>query len=120
MRTVVVGGITLAVASLAAVWFLLKNRHGTMPMPIKVDRLGVEDVVGFFKRTESLGRLKVSPDKIAVALKDTHDDGRTLITLTLFDKATNEVEKPLAIYSVKDVDVQLLNLFGDKDMLVIK
>jgi len=120
MRTVVIGGGALVALSLTVVWLLVKNRRSVMPKPIKVDRLGVADVVGFFKRPASLERLEASPDKIAVALKDKQDGDRTLITLTLFDKSTNEVEKPLALYSVKNVDVELRNLFGDKDMLVIK
>ena len=120
MRTVVIGGVAFVALSLTIGWLLVKNRRSVMPKPIKVDRLGVEDVVGFFKRPESLELLKATPDKIAVALKDKQGDERILITLTLFDKATNEVEKPLALYSVKNVDVELQNLFGDKDMLVIK
>lgn len=120
MRTMVIGGIALVALSLTAVWLVLKNRRGAMPEPIKVDRLGVEEVVGFFRRPEVAALLKASSDKIAVALKDKQDGGQTLITLTLFDKATNGVDKSLALYSVKDVDVELLNLFGDKDMLVIK
>lgn len=126
MQTVVIGGVALVALSLT-VWGLVikngrgaKNGRGEMPEPINVDRLGVKDVVGFFSRPEAFERLKSSPDKMAVAMKNNQDGGRTLITLTLFDKATNEVEKPLALYSVKDVDVELQNLFGDKDMLVIK
>ena len=120
MRTIVIGGVALVALSLTVAWLVVKNRRRAMPKTIKADRLGVEDVVGFFKRQKSLESLRASPDKIAVALKDKQDGGRVLITLTLFDKGTNEVEKPLALYSVKTVDVELLNLFGDKDMLVIK
>ena len=124
MRSVIAVGV---VAALVVIGFVVRNRRRRLPKPVEllkpaveVDRLGPKEVIGFFKRPEFLEQLRKFPNKIAVATKNRMPDGRTCIILTLFDTIVNKVEEPLMVYHVKNVEGELLQLFGDKDMLVIK
>ena len=115
-------GVALLLVA-AGLYFYIKKRKRSALKAIEVfdvDTVTLHDLVEFFKRPESICILKQSPDKIAVSIKEKIQTGRTNVILTLFDKTTNRIEQPLAVYSAKAVDPELLSLYGDKDMIVIK
>ena len=112
----VVAGV-VAVALIAVILSKMKKRPAEA---IEVDFLSLKDVVGFFKKPSTLEKLKASPDKLAVAVREGLGDGKTDVVLTLFDAKSNAVEMPLAVYRAKEIGPELLKLFGDKDMIVIK
>lgn len=112
--------IAIAAVILVSAALLIKTRRRSVIEPIDIDVLGLKDVIGFFRQPETMNLLKQSQDRLAVAIKEKHANERTNVILTLFDKVTNTAGQPLAVYSAKEIDIELMSLFGDKDMLVIK
>ena len=89
----------------------------------EVEILKMEDVIIFFKKKEIIEKLKSDSNLLAVAIKEQVKDKYNIV-LTLYDKSTDEVLNidncAYALkFKAKDIDTDLKNAFGDKDMIVL-
>lgn len=108
----VVAGITIAFANKFS-----KKLYDTK----EVDILKMEDVIIFFKKKEILDKLKSNNNFLAVAIKENKKDYYK-ITLTLYDEKTEDIlniDNCILAFKAKDIDTDLKNAFGDKDMIVL-
>lgn len=87
----------------------------------EVEILKMEDVIIFFKKKEILDKLKSDNNLVAVAIKEKKEDKYNIV-LTLFDKVKEEVlaDSDYGLkFKAKDIDKDLKNAFGDKDMIIL-
>lgn len=85
-----------------------------------VDILTFKDVISFFKQPDVLERLMSSPDLIAVAIKETQENAGVKVILCAFNKRDDKVEFPFVQYKANSLDMELISVFGEKDMIVLK
>lgn len=91
----------------------------------EVDILKMEDVIIFFKKKEVFDKLVSDNNLMAVAIKETIKENKKdyyKITLTLYDEKTEDIlniDNCILAFKAKDIDTDLKNAFGDKDMIVL-
>ena len=108
----VVAGITIAFANKFS-----KKLYDTK----EVDILKMEDVIRFFKKKEILDKLKSNNNFLAVAIKENKKDYYQILC-AIYDKSKEEVlnfDNCALVFKAKDIDIDLKNAFGDKDMVVL-
>lgn len=98
--------------------FYRKSKKGLEPETRET--FSMTDALSFFRQEEVLKKLRENESSLAVAVKNKLKSGETELTLTIFDKKLNEVMEPLAIYRIKDVSEDLMQAFGNNDMIVLK
>ena len=87
----------------------------------EVDILKMEDVIIFFKQKEVFDKLKSNDNFIAVAIKENKKDYYNILC-AIYDKSKEEVlnfDNCALMFKAKDIDTDLKNAFGDKDMIVL-
>lgn len=85
------------------------------------DILKMEDVIIFFKKKEIFDKLKSNDNFIAVAIKENKKDYYNILC-TIYDKNKEEIlniDNCALMFKAKDIDIDLKNAFGDKDMIVL-
>lgn len=108
----VVAGITIAFANKFS-----KKLYDTK----EVDILKMENVIIFFKKKEILDKLKSNNNFIAVAIKENKKDYYQILC-AIYDKSKEKVldiDNCALMFKAKDIDTDLKNAFGDKDMIVV-
>ena len=91
----------------------------------EVDILKMEDVIIFFKKKEVFDKLVSDNNLMAVAIKETIKENKKdyyKISLTLYDEKTEDIlniDNCILAFKAKDIDTDLKNAFGDKDMIVL-
>ena len=108
----VVAGITIAFANKFS-----KKLYDTK----EVDILKMEDVIIFFKKKEILDKLKSNNNFLAVAIKENKKDYYQILC-AIYDKSKEKVlnfDNCALMFKAKDIDTDLKNAFGDKDMIVL-
>ena len=92
----------------------------------EVDILKMEDVIRFFKNKEVFDKLVSDNNLMAVAIKEKikvkSDKYSYNILLTLYDEKTEDIlniDNCALMFKAKDIDTDLKNAFGDKDMIVL-
>lgn len=117
----------LAVVVAALVGFLVYKKcfsHGPswkdIPPPKKVNLLTFKEVIAFFRQREVMEVLKTTPDAIAVAIREKKEDGVTSVILCSYNKKSNMIVFPFAHYECDSLDEELVRVFGDKNMIVLK
>lgn len=114
--------VLIAVAIIAL--FISKNKKLALPdvAPIAVDRITMELLISFFKKSDVLEKLKSDKKLIAVAIKEKSGDNFNIVCC-LFDTEKNEVasgENSRVVYTSKELSEDVKEQFGDKDMLVLQ
>ncbi|CCY75941.1 hypothetical protein EPJ64_05575 [Brachyspira aalborgi] len=87
----------------------------------EVDILKMEDVIIFFKKKEILDKLKSNNNFLAVAIKENKKDYYQILC-AIYDKSKEKVldiDNCALMFKAKDIDIDLKNAFGDKDMIVL-
>lgn len=113
--------VVLAVIAVLAIIFVALRKTSVGIFYTEVESLGMADVIKVFKRPEALEKLKSNKNYMAVAIKETHDDGFTSIVATVFDAEKNEViSEPFCAWKAKKLEADLLEAFGDKTMIVLQ
>lgn len=87
----------------------------------EVEILKMEDVIIFLKKKEIFDKLKSDNNLIAVAVKENKKDYYQIIC-TIYDKSKEEIlniDNCTLMFKAKDIDNDLKNAFGDKDMIVM-
>ena len=87
----------------------------------EVDILKMEDVIIFFKQKEVLNKLSSNENFIAVAIKENKKDYYNILC-AIYDKSKEEVldiDNCALMFKAKDIDTDLKNAFGDKNMIVL-
>lgn len=108
----VVAGITIAFANKFS-----KKLYDTK----EVDILKMEDVIIFFKNKEVFDKLKSNNNFLAVAIKENKKDYYQILC-AIYDKSKEKVldiDNCALMFKAKDIDTDLKNAFGDKDMIVL-
>lgn len=108
----VVAGITIAFANKFS-----KKLYDTK----EVDILKMEDVIIFFKKKEILDKLKSNNNFLAVAIKENKKDYYQILC-AIYDKSKEKVldiDNCALMFKAKDIDTDLKNAFGNKDMIVL-
>lgn len=115
----IVTGVAIVLAIAAVVIRRLKVAAKEIETKV-VDILTLKDVISFFKQPDVLERIKASQDLIAVAMKENVKNGGVKVILCAFNKREDKVEFPLLQYKTNSLDVELISVFGEKDMIVLK
>ena len=112
-------GIVAGVLLLAGGIFLLfKKRIKESIDYEEIETLTLEIVVSFFKNPDILRMLREDKNLLAVAIKDDSAKG---IVLACFDKEKNEiVYDKYKGYKYQKLNDDLIQMFGNKDMIVLK
>ena len=108
----VVAGITIAFANKFS-----KKLYDTK----EVDILKMEDVIRFFKKKEVFDKLKSNNNFLAVAIKENKKDYYQILC-AIYDKSKEKVldiDNCALMFKAKDIDIDLKNAFGNKDMIVL-
>ena len=87
----------------------------------EVDILKMEDVIIFFKQKEVLNKLSSNENFISVAIKENKKDYYQILC-AIYDKNKEEVldiDNCALMFKAKDIDTDLKNAFGDKNMIVL-
>lgn len=89
---------------------------------IKQESLSMKEVIGFFQQTEILKQLQENSNLLAVVVREKLDNGDIALTLTCYDKEKEKIaHSPYTKqYVVKNMDSDLIQNFGNKDMLVLE
>lgn len=88
-----------------------------------VNEIKFQDIVAFFKAPEIWSILKANKNILPVALKEKEADGTVFVMGCLFDEEKDDVvslEKFHLVYKSKSMDAELIEKFGDEDMLVLR
>lgn len=88
----------------------------------EVPYITLELVKEYFQRPKTLKLLKDNKDFLAVAIKEKKTEGRTSITLTLYDTRKEEIATDVEAitYRGERLDQGLEEAFGDKEMIVLQ
>lgn len=123
MKEIVCIIIGICVVGTASILFFLKKRDKTYYSNIKeIDLLKMEEVIVFFRKKEVLEKLKSNENIIAVAIKEDKKDYYHIIC-TLYDKQKDDIlniNGCSLIFKTKNIDKDLKNAFGDKDMIILQ
>ncbi len=87
----------------------------------EVEILKLEDVIIFFKKKEVFDKLKSNDNFLAVAIKENKKDYYQIVC-TIYDKSKEEVlniDNYTLMFKAKDIDNDLKNSFGNKNMIVL-
>ena len=121
MTFAIVGAAVLLIAAIMLYFFKRRGGIGATPVRVEnIDTLAFKDVVAFFRRPNVLERLKEQAGLLAVVIRESKNETPTIITLCAFDSQKNEVIVPFVRYAARALDEELLQVFGDKDMIVLK
>ena len=113
--------LAVAVVAVIAVIVFITIRRGGGLSCAEVESLGMADVIKVFKKPEVLQKLKSNKTYIAVAIKETLDDGSAKIVATTFDNEKNKVvSTPFCAWKAKKLEADLLEAFGDKSMIILQ
>lgn len=120
MKELLIGILGVCVVGIIAA-FVNKLSKKELYTVKEVEILKMEDVIIFFKKKEIIDKLKSDNNLVAVAIKEKKEDKYNIV-LTLFDKVKEEVlaDSDYGLkFKTKDIDKDLKNAFGDKDMLIL-
>lgn len=87
----------------------------------EVEILKMEDVIIFFKKKEVFDKLVSNNNFMAVAIKE-NKNGYYQIICTIYDKSKEKVlniDNCTLMFKAKNIDNDLKNAFGNKDMIVL-
>ena len=87
----------------------------------EVDTLKMEDVIRFFKNKEVFDKISSNKNFISVAIKENKKDYYNILC-AIYDKSKEKVldiDNCALMFKAKDIDTDLKNAFGDKDMIVL-
>ena len=113
-------GIVAGVALGVGTYFLFKKKTKIEDVIEyeSVETLTLELVVSFFKNLDVLKMLKEDKNLLAVAIKD--DSAKTVV-LACFDKEKNEIVcDKYKGYKYQKLNDDLIQMFGNKDMIVLQ
>jgi hypothetical protein len=121
----ILGTIIIAVILIAIFLFFKYKKWEKDPFGVinakDIDLLGMEDILPFFKKPETLEALKKNENLIAVVIKELKEDGIFYILACIYDKKNNTVvdlEKASG-WKAKKLDDRLAQAFGDKSMIIL-
>lgn len=87
----------------------------------EVDILKMEDIIIFFKQKELFDKLSSNENFISVAIKENKKDYYNILC-AIYDKSKEKVldiDNCALMFKAKDIDIDLKNAFGNKDMIVL-
>ena len=118
--------ISIFVLIILAVFFIIVIKKQSLKnishdiVTEKKDTLSLADIVAFFKKPEILEKIRLSKNYIAVAIKEQKNNNSISIILCIFDKDSSSVKMPLKRIETSKLSDDLISIFGDKDMIVLK
>ncbi|RDU66066.1 hypothetical protein CQA53_04480 [Helicobacter didelphidarum] len=121
----IIGGV--AIAAIAFAGFMIFNKtkklkKSHMMNHIDKDILTMKEVIEYFRDTHVLNQLQQNKNYIAVVMREQTQDGKIGIILTLFDAQNEKILDTFnaKYYCVKELDSDLKDSFGNKDMIVLE
>lgn len=118
--SIIVGICVVGVA--AFLFFFKRNATKNYPNIKELELLKMEDVIVFFRKKEVLEKLKSNENIIAVAIRENKKDYYEILC-TLYDQQKKEIlniDECSLIFKTKNIDKDLKNAFGDKDMIILQ
>lgn len=103
-------------------FFFKRNAAKNYPNIKELELLKMEDVIVFFRKKEVLEKLKSNENIIAVAIRENKKDYYEILC-TLYDQQKKEIlniDECSLIFKTKNIDKDLKNAFGDKDMIILQ
>lgn len=116
----IIGICVVGVASF--LFFFKRNAAKNYPNIKELELLKMEDVIVFFRKKEVLEKLKSNENIIAVAIRENKKDYYEILC-TLYDQEKKEIlniDECSLIFKTKNIDKDLKNAFGDKDMIILQ
>ncbi len=122
---ILIGVIGFVVIAIGIFFFTRKksnNIESNSIESIKQESLSMKEVIGFFQQTEILKQLQENSNLLAVVVREKLDNGDIALTLTCYDKEKEKIaHSPYTKqYVVKNIDSDLMQNFGNKDMLILE
>ncbi|WP_297284997.1 hypothetical protein [uncultured Brachyspira sp.] len=117
---IIIGICVVGVASF--LFFFKRNAAKNYPNIKELELLKMEDVIVFFRKKEVLEKLKSNENIIAVAIRENKKDYYEILC-TLYDQQKKEIlniDECSLIFKTKNIDKDLKNAFGDKDMIILQ
>lgn len=98
------------------------RKHRGFIVVQEVPCITLELVKEYFLRPKTRQLLKSNKNFLAVAIRETGTEGRTNITLTLYDTQKEEIATGVkaVTYRAEQLDRELEEAFGDKKMIVLQ
>ncbi len=114
----IITGIIAGILLLAGLFGLTKKKIKESIDYETIETLTLEMAVRFFKNPDMLRMLREDKNLLAVAIKD--DSAKTVV-LACFDKEKNEiVYNNYKGYKYQKLNDDLVQMFGNKDMIVLQ
>ena len=101
----------------------IKSKDDFISTAEKRENFTMEDVIRFFKQKEISEKLKKDTNLQAVVLKNPVKENQIHIICCLYDKNKEKVileQPPLLNILTDKIDEDLIDQFGDKDMIVLQ
>ena len=115
------GAIFIALVVLIFLWLRLRKGN-LLSTAEKRENFTMEDVIRFFKRPEVSSKLKSDENLLAVVIKE-NKKNKIHILCCLYDKNKEKtiLDQSLLLNILTDkIDEDLIDQFGDKDMIVLQ
>lgn len=117
MKELLLGILGFVVVGIGIITAFAKKSYETK----EVEILKMEDVIIFFKKKEVFDKLVSNNNFMAVAIKE-NKNGYYQIICTIYDKnkeKVSNIDNCTLMFKAKNIDNDLKNAFGDKDMIVL-
>ena len=114
-------GIIIVIGIVAFV--IIKGKKKSIIPTKDVEMLELAEILQFFKRPDILAKLKADSNLLAVAIKENSKNGTIHIVASLFNKEKEKIDsinKEAVAWNAKKLDDRLIQLFGDRDMIILK
>lgn len=116
-------GIAVVIAIIVIVTVSSKNLKDwkNLVEAKEIDTLYFGEVISFFKQSDINTKLKENEKYIAVTIKEKKDNN-TKIIACIFDQEKNNIAdiKYATAWNAKSIDNDLLEAFGEKDMIILQ
>ena len=114
-------GIIIVIGIVAFV--IIRGKKKTIIPTKNVEVLELTEVLQFFKQPDIMAKLRADSNLLAVAIKEKGKNGAIHIAACLFNKEKEEMvslDKEAVAWNAKKLDDRLIQMFGDRDMVVLK
>lgn len=88
----------------------------------ELESLGTNVIIEYFKKPERMTLLQENPNNMAVAIKEESGVGIIRVSCCIFDKSSDKVANinDIAVFKTRRLEDDLVALFGEKQMIVLR
>lgn len=117
-----ISGLIIIIIGIVA-FLIIKGKKKSIIPTKDVEILELSEILQFFKQPNITSKLKSDSNLLAVAIKENGKNGTIHIVASLFNKEKEEIvsiDKEAVAWNAKKLDDRLVQMFGDRDMVILK